>query len=192
MKRLKNKALALLAVLVPSLAMVLGTGGVAHAYQTQECGNSGSGYCLNDWGGGDYLNDPIKMYYGGYGNEDFFANPLLNMCGHGKVTATCPSLGAAQSEFIGQPLFAIAYGPGGCVASDAYGKAVIGDCPDQNGNNGSDGSIFIESSVGLGVTFASREWTDYYGTGSYLESGGNIGVQANELCTSASCTIWNT
>lgn len=189
MKRLLLALTGCITLVVSSLMLMT----TAHATQNQICGNAGSGYCLNDWGGGDFIGDPIKMDTGGGTNEDFYYGPLTTMCGHGKVTSSCPfDTTTLNDDFLGLPIFTIYYGPGGCAAGNASGQSVIGDCPSTAGVGGSDGTIYVQQSDGLGVIDYSRQWTNYYGSPSALESGGNVGVQANELCTGSTCTIWNT
>jgi hypothetical protein len=43
----------------------------AQAQISQVCGNTASGYCINAWNGGP----SVKMYYGGYSNDNFGATP---------------------------------------------------------------------------------------------------------------------
>lgn len=184
---MRLRRLALLAALLVPLALLAGSAG---ATSSQICGNQGSGYCLNDWGGHDVAGNPVKMYYGGYGNENFFNYPLVNMCGSGLVTATCPGLGAAQSSYIGQPIYEIAYGPGGCISDNGTGGVVLGTCPDSYGNGGSSGTIYVRVQYAPGsCIYINRLWTAYYGTGAGLQSGGNIGVQATDNYT-GTLTDW--
>ena len=173
-------------------SLLMGTGVTpAWATQIQICGNSGSGYCLNDWGGGDFAGDPVKMYYGGSSSEHFQNSFLSGMCNNGYVTSTCPALGSAQSSLIGQPLYRIDYGPGGCVADNGSYKAVIGNCPSDSGSGGSDGSIFIEVPYGPGsCRLFSREQSDYWGTPVGLNSGGSVGAQATTNGSGSGLTYW--
>jgi hypothetical protein len=156
------------------------------------------GYCLNDWGGHDFIGEPIKMENGGTTNENFWVHHLVNTCGGaGFVTGNSSCYGqwgADGNLTIGADIVSVIYGPGGCLASDGSGNAVIGTCPDDSGNNGSTGTVFAMSTCGpFGQAqqdcIISRPWSHSSGVLAYLESGGNVGVQARMTC-SAACTIW--
>jgi hypothetical protein len=60
------------------------TSSPATALETEICGKSGAGYCLNDWGGQPYAGNPIKMYFGGYSNGDFYFNTPAYRCDRGR------------------------------------------------------------------------------------------------------------
>src|SRR5215471_2534943 len=69
-----------------ALALVVGLGvQPAGASTSQVCGNGGSGYCLNDWGGAGHSGDAIKMYYGGTTNDDFYVQKVNWCSGHDTV-----------------------------------------------------------------------------------------------------------
>lgn len=166
------------------------------------CGNRGTGYCLNNWGGHTVAGNPVKMYNGGASNENFFLVELSGTCnGAGSITvsSSCWSQwGSNGNLLIGDNIVAVAYGPGGCVGSDANGLAILANCPDNNGNNGGTGTVYAESFGGpLGDFWAvlySRVWSQLTSPAfACLQSGGNVGVQASASHkeTNGDCTQWD-
>jgi len=181
---------AILVALTIAAVSCFGAVSSASASSQEICGNGGSGYCLNDWGGADRAGDAVKMEYGNGTNENFLDYALLKMCGSGKVTSTCPNLGLAQNELKGFNLVEIVYGPGGCVADNGSGYADLGTCPDQYGNGGSNGTIYIAYPESPGYCiYYNRYWTGYYGSLAGLESGGSVGAQATDDAT-GTITEW--
>lgn len=186
-----------LATFAGLLGLVLATGGVAHASGvTRICGNAGSGYCLNDWGGADAQGDAIKMYYGGNSNENFWVHHLTTFCGGlGYIGSSCTSQwGASGGLELGNDAVMIVYGPGGCIGSDNNGLAILTSCPNDSGVGGGTGTVFAYSNTTCfgcahTATFASRPWSHSSGQIANLESGGNVGFQANMICTGG-CTNW--
>jgi hypothetical protein len=191
-------------LVVGGLAVALGLTGQVKAWATQIqiCGNGGSGYCLNDWGGHAVVGNPIKMYYGGNSYEDFYTVVLQSTCGGaGYITGTqsCWSQwGSGGANIVGSDIVAIVYGPGGCLGSDqSTGLAIITTCPNQNGTNGGFGTVWALSQTGpLGsnedVAY-SRPWSSAYSPSlGCLESGGNPGVQADasQIDQNGVCTVW--
>jgi hypothetical protein len=165
----------------------------AYASSNQICGNGGSGYCLNDWSAGGYGN-PVKMYYGGYGNEDFYLQ-AVNRCGGDTVTTAnggCPFYNFnLDQEYKGDLIVQVVYGPKGlCIAdTNISAKADLGDCASIS-SSGSYGAIQIlygdincigTLSPSGWITqgyLVDRYWSDVYDTTNTLTSGGNPGVQA--------------
>ena len=68
------------ALLLPFLAAAP----AAHAATYEICGNNGSGYCMNAWNGGP----GVKMYYGGYTNDDFYTHYVYLCSGSDQVQST--------------------------------------------------------------------------------------------------------
>jgi len=147
----------------------------AQATQTQICGNSGSGYCMNNW------NDAfqsVKMYYGSSSNEAF-VTVQINPCNSnppGFVTSTCPfAVGSGYNSALeGEPIFEVQYigylGTSYCVGSTGVqaggATAVMVGCPNNNGSGGGNGTIWVAwggqgSYTGYVIT---RYWADYYYT----------------------------
>lgn len=196
--RLRTRLRRLVLPLVTALAPALLLAGPASATTYQICGNGGSGYCLNDWGGHAYAGDAIKMYYGNSSNENFYIVRLTNFCSGAGYVTSAPScygqFGAGGINLVGDYVVEIQYGPAGCVASDpGSGLAILGTCPDLSGNNGSDGTVFAEAFTGpLGSkqwAYYDRYWSKIDNDLRCLESGGNIGVQAYENHPNG-CTVW--
>lgn len=168
----------------------------ASATTVRICGNSGTGYCLNDWGGHDFIGDPIKMEVGGVSNENFWVHHLTTFCGGlGYVGNSCTSQWGSQGSLVfTDDAVEIVYGPGGCLGSDSNGLAIITTCPNDSGVGGGTGTVFAFSDTtcfGCSKTggFISRPWSNSSGQLAYLESGGAVGNQANEICSSG-CTNW--
>lgn len=67
-KDMRKLLLVAAAVLLPFLVGVP----AAQAQISQVCGNTGTGYCMNAWNGGP----SVKMYYGGYSNDNFGATQV--------------------------------------------------------------------------------------------------------------------
>jgi hypothetical protein len=149
--------------------MLAGAAGPPAYGQADEiCGNGGTGYCMNDWNGG-LNNNPVKMYYGGSSNEDFYT-VQLNPCNSsppGEVTETCPfTVGSGyNASFDGDPIFAVEYaGTGYCIGTtgqQAGGPTgILTACPDYSGDGGGDGTMWIGTSDG---NFAvTRYWINYF------------------------------
>jgi hypothetical protein len=99
--------------------------------------------------------------------EDAEIVSLSSMCGHGKVTSTCPftvGLGL-NNRYINRPIVAILFYNeiATCLASAPDTAAVLGVCPTPSGSNGSTGTIYVWTASGYLV---SRNWSDTYATGS--------------------------
>lgn len=187
----------LLGATAAAAAIVITVAGTtpALAAQRQVCGNGGTGYCLNDWGGHDYANDPVKMYYGSSTNEAFYPYRLINMCNNGLATSTCP-INIPGVNLTGHLILAVGYTPGGCLVTSAGAYAVLGNCPDSYGNGGSNGVIMVANNNsacpggGNESYFIDRYWSNKDQKLVYLESGGNLGVQAYFLIGSGTCWGW--
>lgn len=121
--------------------------------------------------------------------EDAEIVPLSSMCGHGRVTSTCPfTIGLGlNNRYINRPIEAIEWYNeiATCLASAPDTAAILGVCPTPSGTGGSDGTIYVWSSAGYLV---SREWSDGYatgnpaflcndpgGTGQVLDTGNDVG-----------------
>jgi hypothetical protein len=187
-----------------ALALALGLGTqTAEASNSQVCGNSGSGYCLNDWGGAGASGDAIKMYYGGTRNDDFYVIEVNRCEGSYTVTSTyygdssnCPfGTTGLDNEFWGDPIVEIVdtNAETECVASNSSDYAVLGSCANPiNGSGGADGVIMVSIEAcysPYGYGFVDRYTSDPHSKPYYLTSGGNPGVQAYYGSSSVSC--WN-
>lgn len=176
---------------VAALALVAGfsTQGAA-ASSSQVCGNEGSGYCLNDWGGGGHSGDAVKMYYGGTSNDDFYVQDVNRCNGGYTVTATsygdpsnCPFGDVSlDNTYRGQPIVQITYinNSAMCVGSTSSDYAVLASCANPiTGSGGGTGVIMIQEGGGPPTFFVDRYASDQHSAARFLTSGGNVGVQAN-------------
>jgi hypothetical protein len=184
---LRGRLLRTAVVLLTATALAAGFGTqAALASTSQMCGNGGTGYCLNDWGGAGQPGDAIKMYAGGTTNDDFYVQAVNRCNGSYIATTSCPFSSSANNNFAaGGDIVQIVdtNNESECVASTTSFHAVLGSCANPiSGAGGANGVImvthFAECSGGLGdVGFIDRYASDAQGL-SWLASGGNPGVQA--------------
>lgn len=196
-----SKRLGLLAAAaLTAVSLGGGLAVTAHAAPTTEmCAFSG-GLCLNDQGGSPTGN--VIGYGRGAQNNNFHQVTLSGMCGGGLVTQTCPfTVGSGlNSEFAGSIISKIvSLNNGQCVGTRTTdGHAIMGGCPDVNGNGGITGAIMIAYHVnssctdgGSSVTkafYESRYWSNFYGTASSMEGPGSqggavfFGANGTETC----------
>jgi hypothetical protein len=169
----------------------------AHAQQAgfQACGNAGLGYCLNDWNNGG-SGSPVKMYYGGYSNDDFYYTPeficngtdLVQVYAGGGCPFT-PGTGL-NSDYVNDEIVEVTYGNNTnlCVATAGSPQAVMGNCEETG--DAANGVIMVLGQLNCnGNSFVDRYWSDKDTTSVYLQSGGNPGVQATFAIT-GSPTCW--
>jgi hypothetical protein len=130
------------------------------------CAQLGHGYCLNR-NACDYTHgSPVIVWNNDADQcEIIRLDYLSGMCGSGFVTADCPfPVGSGlNGRYEGKAIVAINFNSGGCLANGGPGGGsygVIGTCPDINGNNGSNGSIFVLNDTES--YFINRYWSDYY------------------------------
>jgi hypothetical protein len=171
-----------------TLAVGLGTP-AAVASTSQVCGLAGSGYCLNDWGGGGQPGDAVNMYYGGTANDDFYVQEVNRCNGYYKVTSSCPFGNSLDSQYAGDDIVQIVYtnNQSQCVATMGgdYDStfATLNSCANPvTGAGGADGVIDVISgtcyqSGGTGDTFVNRYWSTP-GSVAFLDSGGAVGAPA--------------
>jgi hypothetical protein len=174
----------------------------ALASSSQVCGNGGSGYCLNDWGGAGQSGDAVKMYYGGTSNDDFYVQKVNWCSGHDTVQSTaapwhdstnCPFANTAwDANLHGYAIVQVTYinNTNECVATASAAKAVLGVCADPlSGSGGANGVINVLWPQSCGSYFMNRYWTDANGgRESFLASGNAVGNQA--IYTSPGGTCW--
>lgn len=187
----RSRIVRMAALLAATLTLVVGLGAhTASASTTQVCGNGGSGYCLNDWGGRGASGDAIKMYYGGTTNDYFFVQKVNRCDGGDTVTSTayndpsnCPFADTMlDHDLRGYSIVQITYinNTTMCVASTGSYYAVLGSCADPlSGSGGAQGVIMVLSQQTGGYVFIDRYVSDQSGAQAFLTSGGNVGVQAN-------------
>lgn len=129
-------------ILPAALTLALGLTTQAQATPSQVCGNGGSGYCLNDWGGAGHSGDVIKMFNGGTTNDDFFVQKV-NRCsgsgyrrGHlegqpnlrrvrGHLLGRLPALQSLTSPVPGRGQAPVALGPGLSQPAPAQSAEVV-------------------------------------------------------------------
>lgn len=185
---------SLILVGAAALAVALLTGGTAQAQISQVCGNAGTGYCLNDWNNGGSGN-PVKMYYGGYTNDDFYYE-FEYICNGTDIVQVYPGGGCPftpgtglNSLYKNDYILEIHYANrDNCVATTSGGLAVLGSCAESSGG-ASDGVFMVANpNCSGGDYLVDRYWSDLGNTTYTLASGGNIGVQA--LFENGNTTCW--
>lgn len=188
---LRGRTVRIAALLAAVMALAVGLGTpAAGASISQVCGNEGSGYCLNDWGGAGASGDAVKMYYGGTRNDDFYVQDVNRCNGGYRVTArsygdasNCPFADVSlDSNYRGQPIVQITYTNNSvmCVGSTSSDFAVLGVCADPiTGSGGAQGVIMIQVGGAPPAFFVDRYASDQHSAARFLTSGGNLGVQAN-------------
>jgi hypothetical protein len=168
---------------IAALALTLGAGaGLWYANSSHDkagaaaidfCAQHGTGYCLNDWNNGGFLNQ-VKMYQSGTSNEGFRIG-TTTVCGQGKVTSTCPfNNRVIDAQLLNDPIVKIYYlGNGLCLGSiiggSSNGAGNLQGCGDPNGNGAGTGTIFVEHAT---LEYINKYWTNYANTYAYLCSGG--------------------
>jgi hypothetical protein len=187
--------LAFAVVAVLALALGLGTQ-TAGASTSQVCGNGGSGYCLNDWGGAGHSGDAVKMYNGGTRNDDFYVQEVNRCNGGDTVTSTCPFGNTSlDNQFLNDPIVEIVdtNAETECVGATSSDYAVLASCANPiNGSGGGNGVIMVAVQAcytPYGYGFVNRYASDPHSRPYWLTSGGNPGVQAYYGSSSVSC--WN-
>jgi hypothetical protein len=190
---LRSKAVRALAVLAVALTTGLGTQ-AAWASTSQVCGNGGSGYCLNDWGGAGASGDAINMYYGGTRNDDFYVQEVNRCSGQYTVQSTaygdstnCPFADTTFDQlYWNDDIVQIvdANSNTECVGTNSNSGAVLGSCADpSSGSGGADGVIQIIEYTACydgydGYAFLNRYWTDATDSTGFLGSGNSVGANA--------------
>jgi hypothetical protein len=190
----RKKLIAVLSAIGSFMALTLTLGTApAHAI-TQICGNSGSGYCLNDWGGANKAGDAVKMYYGGYTNDNFEYIAVDACDGGNIIRSDCASAwGAEGNEMVGFSIWELkdANSSNECLATDSSANAILGACGNATGAGAANGVIMADQPSGGGTAgLIDRYWSHSRGFFSYLMSGGNPGVQAF-FFDSEDATVWN-
>lgn len=171
----------------------------ASASSSQVCGNGGSGYCLNDWGGAGQSGDAVKMEYGGTTNDAFYVQKVNRCSGHDTVqsiergdSTNCPFANANWDYTLrGDPIVQIVYinNTSECVGSASSPNAVLGVCADPlSGSGGANGVVNVLWPQSCGSYFMSRYWTDANGgQDTFLSSGNAVGNQANYTVGGGTC-----
>ncbi len=188
---MKKTLLIAAAFLMPFLAAVP----AAHAQGPNICGNDGAGYCINAWNGGP----DVKMYYGGYANDNFSiqyayicsGSDLVQSTAHGEAT-NCPfsNTNLDSGAFWNQPIVKVVDGNNGeCVGTSSSGHGYLGSCGNSQGTGAIDGTfnvLWFDS--GCGYAFVNRYWSNRNFIDSYWVSGGNpdtylfVGQQQSWTC----------
>lgn len=163
------------AVLLPFLAAAP----AAQAASTAICGNEGSGYCINAWNGGP----TVKMYYGGYTNDNFYLRDAAVCSGTATVQSTqhneatnCPFSNAnLDNVFYNDTIVeAVDANNGECVGTSASGYGYLGACGNSAGSGAIDGAFnVLHFTTGCGWTLVNRYYTNKNGVVSYWASGGS-------------------
>lgn len=187
------------------LACMMSLAGIPAAQaSSQLCGNGGSGYCMNAWGGGPY----VKMYYGGYYNDDFYLRPVYACSGHATVQSTadgdstnCPfTIPDIDHLYHKDLIVEVVYGHNGeCVGTGSSGGypdvGYLGSCGNSSGGGAANGVIDVQTDLycSTGFGLVNRYWTNqdstYYVDIAYVTSGGSLGANLYVGATSAE-TCW--
>jgi hypothetical protein len=161
------------AAIVLAIAMPAVLGGAQAAQATplvQTCTTqSGHQLCFNQKGGLNNYNQPVIGYPPGDDNNAFGFKYMSLMCGGGKVTSNCPfTVGSDLNDrYEGDYIAAVENQNTAdtCVGTAGNGAAIETACPDEYGENGGDGSIFILSPANGNPEdqpyyLVSRFWSD--------------------------------
>lgn len=177
-------AIAASAVLVISLGM---TAIPARAQPTFEICNArgSSSLCLNRLGGGTRPGTTIIGYSAGDNNNGFVFIALSGMCNGGVVSAAmeCPFTPnkGLNSRYNGRSIVKIqTEGTLGLCVGDSgtgSGSSVLDACPDDNGNGGANGTIFILAQGSAPTYVVNRYWSD-----NLAGSGGGGGSNPRWMC----------
>jgi hypothetical protein len=191
---MKRKIIGLAAVTAITVAAAITAPGRAVATAAppiEICTAEGShSLCLNRNGGGTTAGTSVIGWSEGDSNNYFDYVWLNGACNHGYVSAVleCPFTPnrGLNARYDGAAIVEIhALGNVGlCVADSGTGSgaAVLGTCPDFDGNGGSNGTIFILSDVHSFTSpqptsyVVNRYWSDFSG-----QSGG-AGSNPRWLC----------
>jgi len=143
--------------------------------------NSAAGSpCVNEYQGNTASGAPVKVWQtGSYQTNLWDYNYLTSMCGSGLVTSTCPfTVGSGlNTQFMGDPIIQIEYGPAGnCVATSSGGSAVNGTCASPEGSGGSNGVIMVLDQHGTQYNcqysnfcyIVNRYWSDEHLTAQQM------------------------
>jgi hypothetical protein len=171
---------------------------------SQICGNAGSGYCMNAWNGGPY----VKMYNGGYYNDNFYYRVITACSGQAFVQSTaygdrtnCPFFNSgADQAYHGDLIVELVYGNNGeCVGTGGSGSypdyGYLGACGNGSGSGAANGVVDVKvpDICYSGAALVNRYWTDkdspYYVNSAYVTSGGSVGAPLYVGDTS-SYTCW--
>jgi hypothetical protein len=149
--------LVMAAIFLPFLGAVP----AAQASSPDICGNGGSGYSVNAWNGGPY----VKMYYGGYSNDNFYIHDVYACSGSDKVQSTahgestnCPfSNSNLDNNFWNDTIVEVVYGNDGeCVGTSANGYGYLGSCGNTQGSGAIDGAFNVLWYDSGGYAFVNR------------------------------------
>jgi hypothetical protein len=181
------------AAAVPLLCLMSLTASPSAQAQTSAiCGNGGSGYCMNAWNGGPY----VKMYYGGYTNDNFYLTTVSPCSGRNTVQSTmrgdatnCPFNNSLVDYLLwnNQIMEIVDANNGKCVGTGNLNGTpdvgYLGACGDNYGNGAIQGAFdvavfgFQGDCSSSSVALVNRFWTNYYsGQERFVLSGGNPGT----------------
>jgi hypothetical protein len=163
-KRYRKLFVAVLA----ALGLSLGTGFMAVPAQANGphalCNYQSPGQCMNRNGGGTGISTKVIGWTRDYdNNEDFEFFLLSGMCdaGHVSVDPGCPFSDPDNNmRYNHDPIYGIrtyANNNKYCVGTNTQGLAILNQCPQLNGNGGSNGDIFVLSTQSYLV---NRYWTN--------------------------------
>ena len=127
----------------------------ARAPVSEICSDQGStSLCANRNGGATSVNTGVIGWSAGDNNNDFAFAYRTGKCGGGVVTVSppCPFSNVSTDERYSGKVIAVIFNllSGLCVADSPSGSglAVLNTCPDNNGNNGAAGTLFVLAQAG--------------------------------------------
>lgn len=175
-----KRALIVISTILAVIAFIAPVAKAQLVYQVATNQGSSS-LCLNRQYGGT---SHVITYSCNDENDDFSFIWIGGMCGGtGYVTSTCPfSSSDVNNRYRGAAIVEIyAYNFALCLANNGLqGTGILGVCPDENGNGGSYGTIFVLAQVhnfpgwtGTPSTYVvNRYWTNQYGSPRWMCSQG--------------------
>lgn len=150
---------------------------------------------MNDWYGLD-SNNPVKYFEPQASSNEDLEVVYTNRCG-GFVTSNCPfTSGLTDSELINNPVVEIYDTANGlCVSASGSATAVLGTCPDDSGNGGSPGNIFVWDSYNGSDILISNKYSNAAGSPECIaaKSGEHDGATMyfNISYGSPNCSEWD-
>lgn len=169
--------IAISAVLVTCLGVIAIPANAAPTFEV--CTATSTPLCLNRNGGGTGVGTSVIGYTIHDKNNDFFFLQLSAMCNHGYVSESpaCPFTngGGLNTRYRGKSIVEIVASNTNnmCVADNGTGSgfAALEKCPDNNGQNGGTGTVFVLAQNGNPTYVVNKYWTNY--TGQYGGGGSN-------------------
>jgi hypothetical protein len=182
MKRKFLLALAIGAVLTTCLGMTAIPASAAPTFEV--CTATSTPLCLNRQGGGTGTGTAVIGWTIHDNNNDFIFLQRTGMCNNGYVSNSmeCPFTpgGGLNKRYDGKSIVEIeANTANRCVGDNGAGTggASLELCPDENGQHGGIGTIFVLAQNGNPTYVVNKYWSNYTG------SGGGGGSNPRWMCS---------